>query len=184
MFGSDRIAKLAKTTADALTTITDAVDARMKIIFERIAATEERFQALNQMYAVLDERVGALEAALASSVVAQAAQPNTPAQKVKYDPTPGKYDGDEWEAAVTKNAGIEIEYSDSKNAKTRRKVTPWRARGYTVNRRRRVRDFYAFCELRGGTRSFFKRNIKDAIDLETGEIIQDIDRWLLDRCIE
>lgn len=70
---------------------------------------------------------------------------------------------------------LHINFTDREGKRTQRDVTSFR---YSYNQESKTGVLYAFCHMRNGNRPFALNRISNAVDLETGEIIQDVGEFL------
>lgn len=72
---------------------------------------------------------------------------------------------------------LRIDFTDREGKRTERDVTSFR---YSYNPESKTGVLYAYCHMRNGNRPFALNRISKAVDLETGEIIQDVGKFLED----
>lgn len=83
-----------------------------------------------------------------------------------------------WEVATVRvfRAPFQIEYEDAYGEATER-IVDIRQVGWNDE----VTMFRGWCRLRSGTRTFRADRVLSAIDLSTGEVVDDFERWLRER---
>ena len=96
------------------------------------------------------------------------------------DGEPGKdaWEGDDWnfDDAVPCEASIEIEYIDAAGLKTTRAVD---VQYCSFNGDSSM--FKGLCHLRNGQRMFKFSRVQSAVDLETGEVVRDLEKFLREK---
>ena len=70
---------------------------------------------------------------------------------------------------------LEIDYKDSKGNETTRQI---KLKRYRINPDNKEALLYGFCSLRNGGRDFYASRIQRCVDLETGEVIENIILYL------
>ena len=106
----------------------------------------------------------------------------TKSKDQEYEYESLEIDKDSWEnfheyADVSYNVAVSLsfDYQDANGKKTHRTVDV-RKFGYTDQ----ILVFEGFCRLRKASRTFVGNRIKNCVDASTGEILQDVKRYLID----